>query len=182
MNKLQPQSPVRLGDVLPDVLAKYGIEAPKKRFKIWFDGSCEPLNPGGVATSGWIVELDGETAEEGYRTVAHGDGATNNVAEYSALGLALRSIADSGIARPGDALEIMGDSKLVIEQICDRWACNKPHLQRLRARCLELLKQIDVEWSASWIPREENERADALSRKAYEETTGQPYPERRQRT
>ena len=37
MSKLQPRGPVRIGDILPDVLAKYGIEMPTKRFLVWFD-------------------------------------------------------------------------------------------------------------------------------------------------
>lgn len=35
--------------------------------------------------------------------------------------------------------------------------------------------------SARWVPREQNERADALSQRAYVEATGRPYPERRRK-
>lgn len=176
--KLQPRGPVKIGDILPDVLKRYGIESPRKEFRIWFDGACEPRNPGGVATCGWIIELDGETIEEGSQMVRRGEGATNNVAEYAALGLALRAILDSGLAKPGDTLAIMGDSKLVIETVAGNWQCHKEHLAKLRDRCRELLRQLDVEWSATWVPREQNERADALSQRAYVEVTGKPFPQR----
>lgn len=148
--------------------------------KLWFDGACEPRNPGGVASCGWVIETHGVTLEEGHRVVANGPSATNNLAEYSALGLALKSLVESDAVKQEHAvsLSIYGDSKLVIEQINGRWQCKQMHLIRLRDRCLELLEKLGIEWEATWIPREENERADALSRVAYEQKTGKRFPQR----
>jgi len=147
--------------------------------ELWFDGACEP-NPGGVATCGWVIELRGETIDEGYRVVSTGSSATNNLAEYSALGLALRSLIASDIVNQEriESLNIYGDSKLVVEQVSGRWQCKQTSTQRLRDRCLELLEKLGIEWQATWIPREENERADALSQRAYVEFTGKPFPRR----
>lgn len=151
---------------------------------IFFDGACEPVNPGGIATAGWyILGEDGAELVRGHRVVARGAGATNNVAEWSALGFALRWLLDHRQADArGAELLIHGDSQLVCNQLTLRWRCNKAHLLRLRDRCRELLKQLALEsWRAEWVPRERNERADELSKLAYVEATGRRPPERRPR-
>ena len=148
---------------------------------LYFDGSCEPCNPGGVATYGWIAEHGGEVLASGSGIVARGGpGSTNNVAEYSALGFGLRHLADRGWS---GRLYIFGDSQLVVKQMGFVWACNKEHLQKLRARCLELLEKVcpGKSYTLTWIPREQNAAADALSRQAYEQGTGKKYPERKRR-
>lgn len=145
---------------------------------IYFDGACEPINPGGTATAGWVIIGDGgEVLTEDSRVVKRGAGATNNVAEYAALGFALRSLAESGT--PVETLTIHGDSMLVVNQITGNWKCNKEHLQKLRDRCKELITELNPSsLVVEWIPREQNEQADALSRKAYVDATGKPFPER----
>lgn len=143
---------------------------------LYFDGLCEPRNPGGVACYGWLLlDDDGVLISSGHGEVCRGPQATNNVAEYSALGFGLREMHNLGLR---ERLLVLGDSKLVIEQLAGRWECKAPHLARLRARCLELLDQVAINWLARWIPRAENERADALSREAYFRATGRQPPER----
>lgn len=40
---------------------------------LYFDGACEPRNPGGVATCGWLIlGPDGEQIAEGHKCVARG--------------------------------------------------------------------------------------------------------------
>jgi ribonuclease HI len=145
---------------------------------IYFDGACEPRNPGGVATGGWIILGDGdEPLDGGCCEFCRGPSATNNVAEYRALESALQKISESGL--PVDRLMIHGDSKLVINQLLGSWRCNKEHLAELRDRCKEWITKINPKrLELAWIPREQNEEADALSRKAYEEATGKQFPVR----
>jgi len=146
-----------------------------QKLSVYFDGSCEPRNPGGVASYGWIVR--GEDAIElksGKGVVCEGAEATNNVAEYAAIGFALRWLADEHWR---GHLKIFGDSQLVVKQITGEWACRKPHLQKLLARCQELLQTVAEKYEVSWIPREQNHDADLLSVHAYEEHTGKPYPQ-----
>lgn len=148
---------------LPDCLA------------IYFDGSAEPSNPGGWATYGWIIYA-GETEIQCGKGVAAPKGhknATNNYAEWCALGFALRWLHDQGWK---GRLEIYGDSNLVVNQLTEEWKCNAPHLKLLRKRCWELLEGID--YSTTWIPRERNARCDELAREAYVEASGETYPER----
>jgi Reverse transcriptase-like len=52
---------------------------------------------------------------------------------------------------------------MVINQLTGRWRCHKGHLRRYRDACLNLLRRMD--WRASWIPREQNAKADTLSRR-----------------
>lgn len=169
--------PKPIREVLAELNDQRGIA---RKLELFFDGACEPKNPGGIATCGWIVRTEeGERIASGHCEVCRGPKATNNVAEWSALGFALRWLLDNRESVGTFALEIFGDSQLVINQLNDEWACNKEHLQALRARCRELLKLIaPVTWRASWIPRAENDAADALSRQAYVEASGKAFPER----
>lgn len=137
------------------------------------------MNPGGVATCGWVIRDDaGELVASDSRMVCKGDGATNNVAEWCALGFALRYMADSKAFGNCD-LMIRGDSQLVVFQLIGKYKCNAEHLRKLRDRCLAVIDEIGcTSWKAEWIKRDENEEADALSRKAYEDATGKRFPER----
>lgn len=145
---------------------------------VHFDGSCDP---GGYGTGGCIIrEPDGTCLFFGSMRFGKSTSMTNNVAEYTALGHALRWMLDHRSDLPENLnLLILGDSKLVIEQISGRWKCKKDHLIKLRDRCLEILQDLKLTtWRAQWIPREQNEDADGLARLAYVEWTGNPYPER----
>lgn len=169
-------------ELMPQALERHGVIAAT----VNFDGACEPKNPGGVATAGWCIAFRGQELWRDARFVCEGDGATNNVAEYHALGHALRWCDDNLPmlkARGINSLIVCGDSKLVIEQTIGRWSCNKEHLARLRERCKRLIESVEragVSVNLQWVPREENVRADALSREAYEKHTLEKFPTRRQ--
>lgn len=165
---------------------------------LFFDGSCEskgfgkPRNPGGVATCGWLITSHlSPTWKEGRLRIPSaetdilvqdskvisdgGPKATNNIAEYCALGFGLRHLVDAGWK---GILYIYGDSQLVIRQLTGEYQCRAPHLQKLKARCEEMLKEIG-EFHLEWIERDRNSLADALSQRAYVEYTGKPYPKTR---
>jgi len=147
---------------------------------LWFDGACEPVNPGGVATGGWIVkDQSGNVLLQGHRMICRGDSATNNIAEYGALIGGLRAIQEQLPNVRIAKLNIFGDSQLVVNQFLGKWKCNKSHLQMLRSEADELAVAIaGANFDAKWIPREQNEEADALSRKAYTQATGKTFPVR----
>lgn len=154
-------------------------DVTKDGWVLHFDGLTEPRNPGGHMAWGWVLFRPGESNLTGKGSLEAKPENTNNVAEYTGLGHGLRAVVD--LIKKGAVcrnLFIFGDSKLVVCQLSGTWACNMPHLQKLRDRCLELLKEAKVRWEADWIPREENEEADALSKDAYRELTGQEAPER----
>lgn len=148
---------------------------------IYFDGLCEPKNPGGIATYGFVIKnADQVGIAAGRGVVAEGPTATNNFAEWAALGKALRWLVDNREFRPCSYIHIRGDSQLVINQLLGKYKCKAPHLQKLRARCWDLIEQLGLLTStdAQWIPREQNTDADNLSRQAYIDRTGKEPPER----
>lgn len=143
---------------------------------IYFDGACEPVNPGGIATFGVVIAPDGRLSG----VVGRGQGMTNNVAEYAALEAGLKEVREYQAA--GEVVEhlaIRGDSKLVVNQIKGSWRCNHDHLIERRDRCLGLLNDLGISWDIEWIPREQNTEADELSKQAYEKVAGKPAPSRR---
>lgn len=163
-------------DLAAAFLERHGLTTT---LTLHFDGACEPANPGGIATGGWIVREGDQVVLSGYREFKRGDGATNNLAEWCALGCGLRAILDNHEIASGAVLRIYGDSMLVVNQLTHKWNCNKEHLQKLRQRCEAILQELCLaSWTAEWIPREQNDEADALSRRAYEEATGKTFPER----
>jgi len=131
---------------------------------VYCDGLCEPYNPNGYGCWGWsAVGADGQTLAEDCGFVGKGEGITNNVAEYHALLNALRW----AVGQPsGESFHFLTDSLLVVKQVNGEWACNKPHLKLLRREAVGLISQLPA--TLEWIPREKNERADALSRVAYQ--------------
>lgn len=132
---------------------------------VYFDGMCEP-NPGGTACWAWIAFGDGERIGEASACFGHGPGMTSNLAEYEA---ALGALAWMAKKRGDfDAMELVGDSQLVVHQIGGRWKCNAEHLRPLCASARALAKDLGV--VLRWVPREENVEADALCQKAYRET------------
>lgn len=148
---------------------------------VYFDGLCEPRNPGGVACYGWIITShDGISRHTGrglYST--GGPESTNNRAEYAGLWSALKWLADT---KWHGELILCGDSKLVVMQLAKecQWRCNAKCLIKARNACLELLGKItpNMGYSVRWIPREQNHEADELSRQAYFDIVGKMPPER----
>ncbi|MCD6324609.1 MAG: ribonuclease HI family protein [Desulfurococcales archaeon] len=141
----------------------------------YFDGLCEPVNPGGVATYGYVIYgADGEVVAEGYGIAAvgmFGDYATNNVAEYSGVIALLRRLKEIGARNP----LVRGDSRLVIKQLSGEFRVRSPRLQHLFTEAKALLDELSGE--VEWVPRERNVEADRLSRVAYEEFVKRNLPE-----
>ena len=82
-----------------------------------------------------------------------GDNVTNNQAEYrtmlEGLAEALRVIERSGADPRETSIEIVTDSKLVVEQVNGRWKVKHDGLKPLHARARQLLDQfgqVDLKW------------------------------------
>jgi len=88
---------------------------------------------------------------------------TNNVAEYEGLLAAARWLNDEGI---DEKIQIRGDSELVIKQMKGEYRISSATSKKYVPQIKELL--VGKEVSFQWVPREENEEADRLSRVAYE--------------
>ena len=147
------------------------------RVEGWFDGSCEPLNPGGVVGYGWHMDWDWEDVEEFAVAFSGGDFATNNVAEFIALQALLmecilRTTNGPEFGSRDKVLVIRGDNQLVINTFNGLWSSSKAHLKPIVA-ITNMLKEklIQAGWTitAEQIGRAYNGRADRLSRRALNE-------------
>jgi ribonuclease HI len=137
-----------------------------KAAKIYFDGLCEPVNPGGHCCYGYIIQREDGPPISGTGTVGRG---TNNKAEYTALIEALKSAAKAGISR----VEVHGDSLLVVNQVRGLWEVRSDSIRPLWELAAKLARGFE-KFNITWIPREQNTEADRLSRIAYHEATGSP--------
>ncbi|MGB9792574.1 MAG: ribonuclease HI [Thermacetogeniaceae bacterium] len=132
--------------------------------RVYCDGLCEPVNPGGTACYGWVVYQDGEKLTESCGVACNGPAATNNVAEYMAVIRALEWLKENEYL---DAeIEVCSDSQLVIYQLAGKYAVHSPRILPLYRRAKALAEEFP-RLRFTWVPREKNSEADALSRKAY---------------
>jgi len=113
----------------------------------YFDGASRG-NPGKAGAGALLINEDGKII---WAEVKQGE------AEYMALIMLLKAAKDRGIK----SLRVYGDSKLVVSQISRQWKINLPHLRLLAREAWDLAEGMDITYS--WIPREENKRADMLS-------------------
>ena len=132
---------------------------------VYVDGLCEPVNPGGTATYGYVIRNDdGRDIARKSGVVGKGPEMSNNVAEYAALCEALRFLISEKLARL--PIEIRSDSRLVVNQMKGEWKFHKGLYAQKYRDAKALATQFD-RVKFRWIPREENKEADALSREAY---------------
>ncbi len=131
----------------------------------WFDGACEPVNPGGTATFGVMVkDNDGTVLLKEHGLVGKGKAMSNNVAEYAGVLHILKYLS----SRPPGRVTIHGDSNLVINQLSGKWRVRKGLYLSIAVETKELLAYLrGLGWQIDfcWIPREQNEECDALSKK-----------------
>jgi len=86
---------------------------------------------------------------------------TNNVAEYTAVLRALALAEELG----GRAVDLLLDSKLIVEQLHGRWRVKDAKLMVLHADARARLARFD-RWTATHVPRAQNKLADALCNEA----------------
>ena len=89
---------------------------------------------------------------------------TNNFAEYTAVVLALEAARRLGAAE----VELVLDSKLVVEQLSGRWKVRHPAIRPLVDRAHALLAEFQ-RWNVRHEPRESNVAADALANLALDD-------------
>jgi probable phosphoglycerate mutase len=86
---------------------------------------------------------------------------TNNVAEYTAVVRALALAEELGAG----AVDLLLDSKLIVEQLHGRWRVKDAKLIPLHADAKARLARIG-RWTANHVPRAQNKQADALCNEA----------------
>ncbi|MDO5696374.1 MAG: bifunctional RNase H/acid phosphatase [Dermatophilus congolensis] len=89
--------------------------------------------------------------------------ASNNVAEYTGL---IEGLKAAEAVSPGARIEVKMDSKLVVEQMSGRWKIKHADMRRLADEAREIVAEITASGGSvtfTWIPRDRNKAADALS-------------------
>ncbi len=139
----------------PSQLALSPDLGPSPDYILVFDGGSKG-NPGlGYGSYAITRVQDGAQRLE---RLHFGDEYTNNEAEYDSLIAALQDLLDrikSAGRHPQEfALEIRGDSALVLNQIQGKWKAEEPRMVRRRDQCLRLLRRFgQIEFKAQ--PRQE---------------------------
>ncbi len=87
---------------------------------------------------------------------------TNNVAEYVGVVRAVALARDLGAER----VEMLLDSKLIVEQLHGRWRVKDAKLKPLWAEAMRTLHGFAGGWAAAHVPRAQNSAADALANAA----------------
>ncbi|MBU4491800.1 MAG: ribonuclease HI family protein [Euryarchaeota archaeon] len=123
---------------------------------LFFDGACRG-NPGPMATGAVLME-NGKKVKDVSKRIGMG---TNNIAEWRALIEGLKLAKAHGCK----ALEVRGDSQLIIKQISGQYKVKSDNLIPLFNEAMKLCKSFD-ELRFRWVEREENLYTDALSNKA----------------
>lgn len=131
----------------------------------WFDGACEPRNPGGHGAFGaFILKDEKEILLQESRYLGFGPGMSNNVAEYSGFICIMEYLMENNCQH--ETVLIRGDSNLVVQQVAGRWKIKQgiyvPYAIKARSLYLRFPGHIAVKW----IPREQNDKCDRLSKNA----------------
>ncbi|KAK1632949.1 hypothetical protein QYE76_007264 [Lolium multiflorum] len=86
---------------------------------------------------------------------------TNNVAEYEAVRKGMELLLEAG----AEAVELFGDSKLVISQLTDEYKCESESLFPYWMECRELMTHFRY-INFNWVPRSQNTDANDLAQMA----------------
>jgi ribonuclease HI len=134
--------------------------------EVYFDGLCQPVNPGGIACYAFVVKRNGNTVHNDYGVAGEPflKDSTNNIAEYMALAKALEWLVANNLA--SEKVEIKSDSQLVVKQLEGNYKVKAKRIIPLYRQVL-LLKAKFPDVEIMWVPREKNREADKLTDIAY---------------
>jgi ribonuclease HI len=151
------------------------VDNSSNEIQVYFDGLCQPYNPGGIACYAFVIltkkgqeQEHRQYSEYGLAAEPFSDSATNNMAEYTGIIKALEWLLEKNNYNNNQKIIIRGDSQLVISQINGKYKVSTVKIIPLYQKVKSLLskfKDIKIEW----IPRDKNKEADKLSNKAYQE-------------
>jgi len=123
-------------------------------------------NPGPASLGAVLIDASGPTARRSdARPIAaiseYLGVQTNNVAEYTGVVRALALAEELGAV----TVDLLLDSKLIVEQVNGRWKVKDSKLIPLHADVRARLARFP-RWSATHVPRAQNKQADALCNEA----------------
>ena len=104
------------------------------------------------------MQLTSPTGERIEQAVQLGFRATNNESEYEATIAGLELV----LAMGADSLSIQSDSQLVVRQVNAEFASRDPRMTKYASLVKQKLNTLSA-WKLEHVPRDCNERADALA-------------------
>jgi ribonuclease HI len=122
-------------------------------WKLFFDGASSKE---GVGVGLFFVSPTQKTIYLSYKLEFE---TTNNVAEYEALVLGLRTAKDMGIKK----LSVFEDAELIVHQTKNLCQTKNPRLRSYRNDVWDLVDNFLSEYNIYFIPREENCVVDSLA-------------------
>jgi len=143
--------------VFADFLAKmtFPMEDNTEEWTVFVDGSSNSKGSG----AGIIIENNKGTVVE--ISLGLSFPVTNNTTEYEAFLAGLRTAQDLGDKK----VKIFSDSQLVASQVTGEFQVKEEHLQQYVQLVLEKMKEFETV-EVTHNPREQNTRADILSKLA----------------
>jgi ribonuclease HI len=155
----------------------YADNSNNNQLEVFFDGLCQPYNPGGIACYAFIIKKQRPYphilhSEYGLAAEPFTDRATNNVAEYTGIIKALEWLLRqwrkpmNNQAAAAESITIKGDSQLVIYQIKGKYKVKAIKIIPLYRKVITLISKFN-DVRIEWIPREKNSEADKLTNYAY---------------
>ncbi|QHE52804.1 reverse transcriptase-like protein [Pontibacillus sp. HMF3514] len=140
-----------------------GIQTEPHHIKLYFDGgyNLETRNSG----LGCVIYY--EQSGKSYRLRKNAqvqELESNNEAEYAALHLGLQELEFLGVEH--QSVEVIGDSKVVINQLTDEWPVLEEELSRWADRIEEKMGEINITPEYNAVSRKENNEADRLASQA----------------
>jgi ribonuclease HI len=134
---------------------------------VWTDALCQPHNPGGIVTYGFVIDLGNGYAPlkfDGF--IGSGDGMSNNVGEFKAVSLALTQLLTLNVQK--EKIVLHTDSQLVANQLNNFWRIKGGDYLKYFYEAKVLVENF-TDLKIVWVPREQNKLADKLSQLAYHE-------------
>lgn len=140
-------------ELRPDAMTQIGLhgfdQGTMSTYTVIFDGGSKG-NPGRGYGSFKLFGEHGEISHEELTFDDRGNRVTNNEAEYLSLIAALKTLSEFlGDRRSHSAVQVYGDSLLVISQLRGQWKVKKAELRPLHAEAGSLLRTFgtyDLQW------------------------------------
>lgn len=110
--------------------------------RIYTDGS-------GDGRMAWVNETTGDSWS------GREQGLTNNEAEYLAIFSALKSAKHNEVKKVKE-VEILSDSKLVVNQLNREWHIKDDRMRKLFDKVHQLIREKRLNVRFTWVPRKDN--------------------------
>jgi len=126
-------------------------EVKMKKFDVtmYFDGNVNDNgSPDSKGSCTYVLECNGKTKVKTINLVL---GITNNQAEFNGLIFGIQALNRKKEVN----LNIIGDSKLVVNQVSRKWECKNQELKKLRGVVDDLLNEVGS-WKIKWVSRDKN--------------------------